>query len=238
MIVPGRFNGPPASGHGGVSCGIFAAAIDPRAATVRLLRPPPLDTPLITTEVDGVVTVSADDDPVATVRSIRGDFAVGEIPWLDEADIRGASAQWVKHTQPDHPFPTCFGCGHLRPAGDGLRLFAGEVDGTDLSATYWTPAAELAGSDGRVPDWLVWAALDCPSGAVTFRHFPRGTPIVLGELTVRIDASPVVGERYEVVSRTLGIDGRRMPSEVALIAADGRRLAGGRATWFALTAGS
>ena len=45
LTIPARFNGPPASGNGGYSCGVIAAHIE-GPARVRLHVPPPLDTEL------------------------------------------------------------------------------------------------------------------------------------------------------------------------------------------------
>jgi hypothetical protein len=63
-----------------------------------------------------------------------------------------------------HPFPTCFGCGHERTEGDGLRIFSGPVNGSDVMAAPWFPDPSLAGETGRVRTEFLWAALDCPAG--------------------------------------------------------------------------
>ena len=42
LSIPARFNGPPASGNGGYSCGVLAACVA-GPARVRLHAPPPLD---------------------------------------------------------------------------------------------------------------------------------------------------------------------------------------------------
>ncbi|MFT4613808.1 MAG: hypothetical protein ACI9NT_000949, partial [Bacteroidia bacterium] len=43
LLIPARYNGPPASGNGGYSCGVLAAYVE-GPARVRLHVPPPLDT--------------------------------------------------------------------------------------------------------------------------------------------------------------------------------------------------
>jgi hypothetical protein len=45
VTVPARFNGPPANGNGGYSCGVLSASLGGPAA-VSLRRPVPLDRPL------------------------------------------------------------------------------------------------------------------------------------------------------------------------------------------------
>jgi hypothetical protein len=45
LTIAARFRGPPDSGNGGYVCGAFAVAVGTELR-VRLLSPPPLDTPL------------------------------------------------------------------------------------------------------------------------------------------------------------------------------------------------
>jgi len=53
LRVPARFRGPPSSGNGGWTSGALAEASGFDPVTVRLLAPPPLDTPLDLVPVDG-----------------------------------------------------------------------------------------------------------------------------------------------------------------------------------------
>jgi hypothetical protein len=65
VTIPSRFNGPPASGNGGYSCGLVAAALEGPAA-VSLRRPVPLDQALeLLHEDDGKVCAFAGDDLIA-----------------------------------------------------------------------------------------------------------------------------------------------------------------------------
>ena len=41
-----RFNGPPDSGNGGVTCGLLAAHVDLPVVQITLRKPPPLETDL------------------------------------------------------------------------------------------------------------------------------------------------------------------------------------------------
>ena len=67
LIIASRFKGPPDSGNGGYVCGAFAVA----AATelrIRLLAPPPLDTPLALdyTATDDLWRLRCGEQAVAT----------------------------------------------------------------------------------------------------------------------------------------------------------------------------
>lgn len=231
MRIAARFNGPPDSGHGGVACGVFAGAVDGRAASVRLLSPPPLETEFESRVSDKDVIVATGGQNVAQVRALPEGFEVMALPLLSSAELHEAHRDWIEHVVKRHAFPTCFGCGPSRPDRDGLELFAGYVDGPDVSGIEWTPDASLQGSGGAVADWVVWAAVDCPSGGAVFRLVPDGMTMLLGELAVRIDELPAVGTTYQIVAKASGREGRRLTSDVALLASDGHRLAIGRATW-------
>jgi hypothetical protein len=147
-----------------------AAAIGP-GARVDLRLPPPLDVPLVRERLDG-----------GRVRLLHGDDVVAEGgPGLPEGDVPAtpslqAAARATKgyrwRRPEDHPFPGCFVCGPLRDEGDGLRLFAGPVEGAPgVLACPWRPRAEL-GTDGTVDPVFAWAALDCPSGSRASRRAP------------------------------------------------------------------
>ena len=99
-----------------------------------------------------------------------------------------------------HPFPTCFACGPAREQGDGLRLFAGRIPGTETFAAPWVPK--------EVDDEIVWAALDCPSCAVIYLDEDHPPPHVLGRVAARVDRLPEVGDRHVVMSWLLRRDGR------------------------------
>lgn len=231
--IGARFNGPPTSAHGGTACGVFAAAVDAKAASVRLLAAPPLEQDFaVRRAADGRCTIAGDDGDVATVAPWQAPKSEVPLPRLTPSELRQAREHWMDTVAPRHQFPTCFGCGHLRPESDGLEMFAGRVGDRDLWACEWLPA------DGRrgdaVDDWLVWAAVDCPSGFATFPSVGDGEVILLGELSVEIVESPAVGGRYQVVARTGTASGRKLTSEVAVVGEDGTNLVRGRAIWIRL----
>ena len=236
ISIPARFNGPPDSGNGGYTCGLVAGALGARAAEVTLKAPPPLERPLAVDRRDGGVVVSDGEVVVAEGRPVE----VGVDPPAPVGlDVARASAGGPFLDPEQHPFPSCFVCGPVRAEGDGLRIFAGPVDGAGGPfADVWTPPPSLAGPDGRVPDEIVWAALDCPtSGPVANDpERPGFLPIVLGRLGVRIDAPVVAGEPHVVMAWPTGVDGRKRGAAAALYTADGELCAVSRALWIELRA--
>ena len=147
---------------------------------------------------------------------------------LAEAEAAAAACPWIE----SHVFPTCFGCGPQRRAGDGMREFPGRVAGRDrLWATPWIPDPSLArASGGTVDPAFTFAALDCPScfGAVE----PTG-PMqmhVLGRLTGQVLARVEVGEPQVVIAWPIRADGRKRYGGVAIFG-DGELRAVGEGLW-------
>jgi hypothetical protein len=140
-----------------------------------------------------------------------------------------AESRWLDHSDGHHPFPTCFGCGTTR-LDDGLGLEPGRVPGTSVHATFWTP-----GIDGPVPSWLVWAALDCPSGGPALALVPKGSAVVTGELAVEV-RQPLSGRtQYQILSRCTGRSGRKISTQAAIVDPKGRNVAVASATWIGLS---
>jgi hypothetical protein len=247
LIVPQRFCGPPDSGNGGWTAGALAALDDVDspdnrcdswpAIEVSLRQPPPLDTALRVIAEDGLLTASRDAAVVATAR--RADHDLREVEPVDPATAAGAEASYPGHDF--HPFPTCFACGTGREEGDGLRIFPGRVgagpDG-DLVAATWTPHPSLhedwhtyVDEHTRASLASTWAALDCIggwAGDLTERL------MVLGRMTARVDALPVIGEGHVVVGEGRGQDGRKTFTAATLYDADGRVVATAEHVWIAV----
>jgi len=213
--IAARYNGPPGSGNGGVSCGLLAQHVDAPVVEVTLRRPPPLETDLRV--VDGELY----DGDLLVAAAVAGSVDV-EAPGpvrLEQAQRAAAGyAGWAAH-----PFPTCFSCGTGREPPDGLGLRPGPVD-DGLVAAVWTPE-----TDAR---FLVWAALDCPGGWAV-PDLP-GRPMVLGRMALEVLAPPAVGEPHVVVGWVLGTDGRKTFCATALYDAAGALLARAQQTWFAV----
>lgn len=213
MRIAGRFNGPPGSGNGGVTCGKLAAYVGAPAIEVTLRRPPPLDTDLRVDASDG------------SARLFDGDLLVAEaVPTsLDLEPPAAVSPEAARAVEAsygglaDHPFPTCFVCGTAR--SDGLGLRPGPVpDGT---ACTWTPS-----SDDPV---MVWAALDCPAGWTVLKP---GRPLVLGRMALELRGRVVPGEVHVVQGWITGEDGRKVHTGSVLRGPDGSVVAVARGTWF------
>ncbi len=234
LTIDPRFNGPPASGNGGYSCGLLAGFVDgPAEVTLRL--PPPLGRELaVERGRDGVVELRDGEALVAEARPTELD-ADAPLP-IAANEARRASAASGFLDPEAHPFPTCFVCGPSRPAADGLGIFAGPIDQPDLCAATWAAAPEFAGPDGAVPDEIVWAALDCPTSAPVWND-PADLdfrPVVLARLAVRLLA-PVAADRdYTVQSWRIAVDGRKRRAGAALYSEAGEVLAVSRALWIEL----
>lgn len=239
LVVPRRFNGPPASGNGGWSAGALAALLLPPddAATpvsVRLHRPPPLETAM-DVEVSGVpgsraAVARAAGGVVLTAGEVGADALPAPLPPVDAETAAAAAARY--RGRREHPFPTCFTCGPQRAPGDGLRLEPGTLlFRDDVTACVWTPDASLDAGDGAVASPVVWAALDCPGG---WSVDLVGRPMVLGSITAAVTRRPRVGEPCVVVGAALGASGRKTLTAATLYGSDGAVLARAGHVWIAV----
>jgi len=237
LVIPARFNGPARSANGGFTAGSVAERLPDgggqpgRPVQVTLRRPPPLETEMAVVHRDGTTALVYRDDTVAEATAVDLD-----LPPVEEvcADV-AADAMLRYPGLARHPFPTCFACGPARAEGDGLRIFPGPVGGDrGFVASLWVPrAADAESSDlvdavQRCGIATTWAALDCVGG---WSEDLEGRPCVLGRMTARVDALPVVGEPHVVVGRHLGAEGRKSFTASTLYDADGRVVGTARHTW-------
>ncbi len=230
VVIDRRFNGPPGSGNGGYTCGVVANLLGEGPAEVVLRAPPPLDRPLDVREAPGKVTLYDGETLIAEGRELeRLELEVRGVLDPESGESARANYPWFD----DHPFPTCFVCGPRRPAHDGLEIFTGRFEDSELYASTWTPAAEYADGDGWVRSEIVWAALDCPTGLVALTS-AEPTVGVLGTLAVSIDAPVAAGEQHTVTSWSFGIDGRKRPAAAVISGPDGKVKARSRALWIEL----
>jgi len=224
-IVP-RFQGPPQSGNGGYVCGRLAQLLDAPAAVVRLHAPPPLDTELAVRVTDAGVGLFAGENRVAEARPAEIEVDPGESPSYAEAEaasrrFRGFEAHW---------FPCCFVCGPDREPGDGLRIFAGPLEGRAAVAAPWVPDASLAAPDtDRIAPEFLWAALDCP-GAFAFPD-PKSGGVLLGELRVGLYGDVAVRERCVLTAWETAHEGRKHHTATALFGESGECRGLGVGTW-------
>lgn len=224
--VAARFCGPPASANGGYICGLVTGRIH-QPVTVRLLRPPPLDTALELLAVErGLWAVEyAGLRYIEARATTRLELAIPDspgYPQAQECSLHGPN------DPREHPCPGCFVCGPERAAGDGLRIFAGPVPGQDVVAAAWTPDVSLARGDGAIPEEVICAALDCPG----FHALRTGAqPWLLGELTVHVGTLVHVNEHCVIVGWKIDGQGRKRNVGTALFDEDNKVCAWARGTW-------
>ena len=144
-----------------------------------------------------------------------------ELDVPDPIAFEEAAAAALSEGDRESVFPECFVCGWARE--DGMRIYAGPVEGRELVAATWVPRDDVISSE------FVWAALDCP-GAYAVEFGQRGNP-VLGRLAARVEHLPHSGEQCVVLGWPLGADGRKLYAGTALFGEDGRTLGAARATW-------
>jgi hypothetical protein len=234
LLVQERFCGPPGSGNGGWTAGALAEMVAPTevaagaAVEVTLRLPPPLDLAMPVT-LDGERWVARlEDRPVAEARVVDDtlapvDSVPVEVAWAAESAFDGFRS---------HPFPGCFVCGPDRVAGDGLRIFPGPV-GPQTAAATWLPGESAAGAADadRTTTPMTWAALDCVSA---WAAGMADRTMVLGRMTVSVDALPHVDERHVVVGQHRATHGRKTLTAATLYDSDGRVVGRAEHTWIAI----
>lgn len=230
VTIAKRYCGPPNSGNGGYSAGLLAAALlgdEPGAVEITLKAPPPLDQPLaIRMDCAGAKMLSGDEE-IAAARLARLEASAPPAPTPDEARVAAERFGGFAH----HLYPGCFVCGPMREAGDGLRIFAGPVDGRELVAAPWTPGPDMADEKGRIRPEFLWASMDCPS------YFAFGDATInalLGRMTAEIYARPEPGEACVVAAWPRGREGRKLFGAAALYCAGGALAAYGETIWIEL----
>jgi len=234
ITIDRRFNGPPNSGHGGYVCGIIADLIGP-CAEVTLRSPPPLDLPLTVERIGSEkVRLSDAETTIAEGRKAELRLDIPDPPSLEQS--KSAAKRYPGFET--HPFPTCFGCGHERAEGDGLRIFSGPVNESDVMAAPWLPDVSLVGETGRVKTEFLWAALDCPAGwavANLQNTLDPDTPyILLGRFVAEVIKGLKSGQNCVTIGWPIGKEGRKLFSGSAIFLDSGELLAAGKATWIAI----
>lgn len=214
LVIDRKFRGPAESANGGYTCGLLASFMH-GPAEVTLRRPPPLERTL-EVETEGPLELRDGNELVAAAAPAELALDVPDPISFDEA-----AAAALPQGDRDSVFPECFVCGWKRD--DGLRVYAGPVEGRELVAATWLPHEDVISSE------FVWAALDCP-GAYAVEFGQRGNP-VLGRLTAHVEHMPHPGERCVVMGWPVGEDGRKRYAGTALFGEDDRLLGSASATW-------
>lgn len=227
VTIPRRFNGPPDSGQGGWSAGLFAALVDAPAAA-ELRAPPPLDTPM---------AVERDGDEV---RILDGETLVGRVTPVDPAPLEAPTGVGLEQAAAasvgypgfeEHAFPTCFVCGPQRAVGDGLRIFPGPSGVGDVWAAMWTPDDTNSDDGETVAVEQVWAALDCPS---YWCMAESAGMALMARLAATIGDPIPLRQPLIVLGWPVGQDGRKITGASALVTPDGSVLARADALWIQL----
>jgi hypothetical protein len=226
--IPARFNGPPASGNGGYSCGVLAAHVQ-GSACVRLHVPPPLDTPLLVRGTDdGGAAMYDGETLVASAIPATLDLDIPAPPSVAEAE----AAMDRFPCYEGHLFPTCFVCGPERPAHDGLGLFPGSVSDGGLFACVWRPKPDMLDGEGNIRTEILWSALDCPGYFAAVGDQLR--PAVLGELIGELHTRVLGDQPLIVYAWPMGDEGRKFYAGTAIATAAGTVVASAKSTWILL----
>ncbi|MEE8434807.1 MAG: hypothetical protein V3S64_08475 [bacterium] len=235
LIIDRRFHGPPNSGNGGYVAGRLAGRIA-GTTEVTLRLPPPLEKELIIKK-DGAggVRLMDGDRLVAEARPVEMSLTVPDSPGL--AAARKAVERFPGYEQ--HPFPTCFTCGHQREEGDGLRILSSPLEGTEAMAAPWVPHPSMADAAGEVLPEMLWAALDCPGAwplveGMLRRHFSAEAYMLLGRIAANLSSPVLSGQSCVTLGWPIGRDGRKLFSGSAIFAEDGTLIASAKATWLVM----
>lgn len=227
FVIDSRFRGPEGSSNGGYFAGSVAARAG-RTVTVRLLRPPPLDTPLEAVALaDGTLSIMSGTERVGETKAATLDLVPPKAPDYFAAVEASRRYAGFKH----HRFPTCFVCGTQRPRGDGMRVFAGPTAEGDIVAAPWVPDASLDQGDGKVRPEFMSAALDCPG---YYAVCPDDRMMLLGEITVHVNRLVHIGERCIVTGWALEMSGRKRAAGTAIFDEEGELCGLARALWIEL----
>lgn len=229
LVIPRRFAGPPAMGHGGYVAGLFTDLV-PGAVQVTLRRPTPLDVELEIGDLGaGRFELRQGPDVIAEAEPAVLDIDPPAPPAI--ADVRVAEPQSPARYNGTGVHPTCFGCALGREPGDGLRVAAAPVG--EQVAAVWHPGPAWSEPDGTVRAHWILAALDCP-GAFAFivGEQPAG---LLGRIVFEQYAPARADADHVVTGWKIGQDGRKLLAGTALFTAGGELLAAAKATWFPWT---
>jgi hypothetical protein len=232
IVIERRFCGPPDSGNGGYVCGRLAHYFA-GPATVRLMKPPPLDIPLDVMNVADEIHLKHGSDTIARAWAGKPSIEVPAAPDLESA--RRRRNNYAGHAY--HMFPGCFVCGTHRQEGDGLLIYSGPPEGlgpvNDLAehhvACTWIPHASFCGDDGGLLPHYYWAALDCP-GAWSFLSFDDDVAL-LGEFSVETVLKIECGREYIVAGWEVSREGRKRLTGSAIYDESGTPVAWAQATW-------
>jgi hypothetical protein len=229
IVIDRRFRGPADSGNGGYTAGLLAGFVG-GTAEVRLMAPPPLDTPIAVIVDDAGAELRVGDGVIARARpaAVEGDPP----PAVALEVARRAAMHYL--SPEEHLLPGCFTCGPHREEGDGLRIFAGREAGDGPVSSPWTPHARYADDSGVIEAPVIWAALDCPG---FFAH-QTGDLTLLGSMTAELVRPVRAARPHVVVGEAIGREGRKLYSRTAVFDENGILCARSRQVWIQIAASS
>jgi len=225
IVIKRRYCGPPSSGNGGYSCGLIAKHLA-GLSEVKLMVPPPLDTPMQLIKTETSAELRLNDTLIASARPCEWAQDLPEGPSV--AAAKAAEQKYEGFVE--HTLPTCFVCGPERSQGDGMRIFAGRCD--SVYASTWRIDESLANADGGLNPEFLWAALDCPG---YFAIKASAGFALLGSFSAKLERSVNIGDVLVVVGWPLASEGRKHLAGTALFNSHGDVVAQARATWVSVS---
>ena len=227
LIIDSKFNGPPKSGNGGYSCGILGQFID-GPAEVMLRVPPPLDKEMQVETRDGKLFLM-DGETIVAEGKAKG-FEVNLPAPISYEEAVSASAKYIGFS--DHHFGSCFVCGPDRSVHDGLRIFSGATQQTDIVAAPWEPFDDLFDESLQLKKEYYWSAMDCPSYFAIVGE--QMSVLLLGKMACHIVNPIHQGEKIVVMAWKIGEEGRKFYSGTVLYGTDGELKSYSKNVWIAL----
>jgi hypothetical protein len=230
LQIDARLNGPPHSANGGFACGTIAEVLG-GTASVRLIRPVPLATPL-DVDVPTNDTVARVVDPrhrlVAEVTPVEAFTGIPPVRPEFGAAVAARAASPLHGAR--HLLSNCVVCGPDRR--DGLHVTPGPLaTQPEVLAAPFVPG-ERDATDGIVHPAAVWGALDCPSYPAA--ELRVGRIGLLGTLAVHRNRDVLLGERLVVVGWTVERHGRSTETASAILDEHGDVVASAHAAWIEL----
>ncbi len=228
LTIGERYRGFEGVAHGGYVCGLLAGFLGDGVQAV-LRRPPPMGRPL-EVERPGPDRVVLRDGESTVAEASRADLRI-DLPRVVSFDEAKAASRAYPGLSA-HLFPSCFGCGPHREPGDGLRLFPGQLAGSQIVAAPLVPDASFADETGLLGSELAWAAVDCPQLWALILAAPSDAQdrVVTSQLAATVTGSLRAGQRYVVMAWPAGRDRKRLYAEAAVLSEHGDPIAVSRQT--------
>ncbi|HSL68466.1 MAG TPA: hypothetical protein VK977_09975 [Actinomycetota bacterium] len=226
--MPRGVTGYPRRAHGGYVAGSLALSLG-RPAEVTLKAPVPVGRDLVVaTTARDRVTLS--DGEAVLASAVPGDVEQEPPPPVSPREAREASRQYLGLRW--HPYPWCFVCGPRKREGQGLRVFAGPVDGSVRVAATWIPTVPIPMDDPG--SLLAWCALDCPGAWALWEtgSIPSESRLVTRRLAVQVVRPVRPGAPHVVVAEPRSHRGRLFVVAGAIYLDSGELVARAQATWF------